>query len=472
MRHKSIPLSFLAAIALVCAPVVSAETRKILFVAGKPSHGWNMHEHAKGCTLLATALNESGLAVEAVVHTDTWPQDASAFADIACLVIYADGGGGHVARGRAKQIADLSKKGVGIACLHYALEPPGEELGRCFLDCLGGYFAVDWSVNPTWTPNAPRVADHPVGRGVQPFELKDEWYYHMRFRPDMKGVTPVLSAHPPAGTLAEKDGPRRGNPALRKELADGVVQHLAWVSVNEGGSRGFGFTGGHWHTNWACDDFRTLVLNGIAWAAKIEIPEKGVPSETPVIVRNKSILHAIARGDAEDVKRYLQKGAKLNEKNAAGWTPLHYAAVRGKAAIAKLLIAGGADVNVRNNSKRIPLHHAAERNYLELAKVLVKHGSQLDARERDGWSPLHYAAMKDHVEMAAFLIEKGASVNLISARGGTPLHEASATASAAMTKLLLKHGADKSIKAKNGKTALDYAVELKNEPVEKILRGK
>ena len=43
--------------------------------------------------------------------------------------------------------------------------------------------------------------------------------------------------------------------------------------------RGFGFTGAHFHENWASLDARRLVLNAIAWIAKVEVPESGVPSK-------------------------------------------------------------------------------------------------------------------------------------------------------------------------------------------------
>ena len=48
--------------------------------------------------------------------------------------------------------------------------------------------------------------------GVKPFWTNDEWYYHMRFRPDMQGVTPILSAIPPDSTRQGKDDPHGGNP--------------------------------------------------------------------------------------------------------------------------------------------------------------------------------------------------------------------------------------------------------------------
>ena len=45
------------------------------------------------------------------------------------------------------------------------------------------------------------------------------------------------------------------------------------------GGRGFGFTGAHFHNNWANDDFRKLVLNAILWVAKADVPKGGVKSQ-------------------------------------------------------------------------------------------------------------------------------------------------------------------------------------------------
>jgi hypothetical protein len=52
-----------------------------------------------------------------------------------------------------------------------------------------------------------------------------------------------------------------------------------WGLQRADGGRGVGFTGGHWHRNWAIDDFRKLVLNAIVWVAGMEVPEGGVKSK-------------------------------------------------------------------------------------------------------------------------------------------------------------------------------------------------
>jgi hypothetical protein len=53
---------------------------------------------------------------------------------------------------------------------------------------------------------------------------------------------------------------------------------LAWAVERPDGGRGFGFTGGHFHKNFGNEDFRKLVLNAIAWTAKLEVPSDGIKS--------------------------------------------------------------------------------------------------------------------------------------------------------------------------------------------------
>jgi hypothetical protein len=260
-----------------------AAKKKILFIAGKPSHGYAQHEHNAGCTLLAKCLNESGLPVDAIVSKNGWPTDPKIFDGVSAVVMYCDGGDGHMVNEHLDQLDQLANKGVGIGAIHYGVEVPKGHSGNYFLDWLGGYFETDWSVNPTWVADFKQLPTHAVTRGVKPFSIRDEWYFHMRFTDNMSRVTPVLTAVPPASTMSRPDGPHEGNPAVRKEVADGTPQHMSWVIERPDGGRGFGFTGGHYHWNWGNDQARKLMLNMIAWIAKVDVPADGVPSKTPTV---------------------------------------------------------------------------------------------------------------------------------------------------------------------------------------------
>jgi type 1 glutamine amidotransferase len=261
-------------------PLADGE-KKVVLVAGRKSHGFGAHEHRAGCMLLAKRLNANVPKVVATVYDGGWPQDPTAFDNANSIVLYMDGGGGHPVNRHLPEVDALMDEGVGLVCIHYAVEVPKGEPGDHMLKWTGGYFETWWSVNPHWTAEFKSLPDHPVARGVEPFSINDEWYYHMRFRPDMDRVSPVLSAIPPASTLERKDGPHSNNPQVRARK--GMSEHVAWASERDGGGRGFGFTGGHFHWGWGHDDFRTLVLNAIVWTTGSDVPQGGVQSPTPTI---------------------------------------------------------------------------------------------------------------------------------------------------------------------------------------------
>jgi type 1 glutamine amidotransferase len=263
---------------------VGEDGKHVLFIAGKRSHGPGSHEHRAGCMLLADHLTKGMPGYTATVVTEGWPQDSSVFDKADAIVIYCDGGKGHVANPYIAQLDPLMKKGVGLGCLHYAVETEDPEPRRYFLNWMGGYFETHWSVNPHWLLQQSTYIKHPVSAGLTDIEIKDEWYYHMRFVDGETGITPIFSAVPPSETLKRKDGPHSGNPEVRAAVLDRKVpQHVFWTYDRAGDykGRGFGFTGGHFHNNWADDSQRRGVLNAIVWIAGGSVPEGGVPTKTP-----------------------------------------------------------------------------------------------------------------------------------------------------------------------------------------------
>jgi len=255
----------------------SAADKKIVFVAGPPSHGPGDHEYRADCLLLKSCLDKVP-GVSSVVYSNGWPKDPGAFDDASTIVLEMDGGPGHPALqdDRLQQLGSAMKKGAGLVCIHYAVEPTKEKGEKEFLDWMGGCFETDWSVNPHWDADFKSLPSHPITRGVKPFKISDEWYCHMRFVEGMKGVTPILTAVAPESTMNRKDGPHEGNPAVRDAVHRGEAQHVAWAFERGDGGRGFGFTGAHYHKNWGNENFLKIVLNAILWTAKAEVPAEGV----------------------------------------------------------------------------------------------------------------------------------------------------------------------------------------------------
>ncbi len=462
MRHR-LPCFVLFLIAALAARAASPALPLILLISGSPSHGPGEHRFPAGCALLADALNASGLGLRAA-HSQGWPAD-SLLQSATALVLYSDGLADHVALGHVADLRRHTAAGKGLAVLHFAVEPPPGELADYLLETIGGRFETEWSVNPLWTVTQPLLPAHDVTRGVGAFSLDDEWYFHLRFRP---GIRPVLQALPPAETLGQ-DGPRSGNPTVRAALARGEAQTLGWV-YEGAGVRTFGFTGGHYHRNWAENNFRRLVLNGLVWTAGLPVPPAGVDSTVTPIPRYPSIDEAIARGDVADVRLHLKLAPESARRGqAAGLAPLHQAILRNRSEIALLLLDAGASVDTPDTSARTPLHLAVERGNLVLVQALLARRARPDERDRLGWTPLHHAAAKDRVAIARALLAGGASRAALSERGGTPLHEAAPSAGAEMIQLLLQAGVDPAVVAKTGATALDIAREFKNETAIRLL---
>jgi ankyrin repeat protein len=445
------------------ATAAAASAPVVLFIAGEPSHGPGEHRFPEGCTLLAGALNSGGLSLRAEV-TSNWPAD-DLFASAAAIVLYSDGLDRHVAAGRVAALRRHTAAGKGLAVLHFAVEPSPGDLADYLLETIGGRFETDWSVNPLWKAEPVTLPAHAVTRGVSPFALEDEWYYHLRFKP---GIRPVLQAVPPANSLGQ-DGPRSGNPTVRAALARGEPQTLGWIY--EGArTRTFGFTGGHFHRNWSDANFRKLVLNGIAWTAGLEIPASGIESTVAPQPRHPSLDEAIARGDLDDVRLYLRLSPEsVHRGKDAGLAPLHQAILRNRTEIAVALLEAGASADTPDRSARTPLHLAVERGNVALVKALLARQARPNERDRMGWTPLHHAAAKDRVAIARALLEGGANPTTLSERGGTPLHEAAASGSAEMVQLFLQAGVDPTVVSKLGVTALDIAREFKNEAALAIL---
>jgi putative membrane-bound dehydrogenase-like protein len=247
--------------------------KSVLMIAGDPSHGYGSHEHYAGLKILEQALLASN--DQLTVHVvKGWPADAALVEQADSIVIYCDGGGRHLAIPHLDTIRHKLSKGCGLVCIHYAVEMVPGPPGDAWVELLGGHFEINWSVNPHWVADFQSLPEHPITRGVKPFATNDEWYFHLRFQ-DSDKVIPILAAVAPEDTMRRNDGSHSGNPAVRKSVAAGELQTVAWAYERGDGGRSFGFTGGHFHWNWGNDDFRRLMTNAIRWSAGDEVAESG-----------------------------------------------------------------------------------------------------------------------------------------------------------------------------------------------------
>ena len=206
----------------VAQKAAGKDVKKIVFIADAGTHGGKgNHEFKAGAIFLARTLNEKYPNCYATVHLNTrWPKDLS-FADAVVVLL------NHGRKAATDpEIKSAVERGAGFMAIHFGVEVEKGIQGDNYLKWMGGYFEQFWSVNPTWKANIDKIPEHEITRGVKPFTLNDEWYYHMRFVPDMKGVTPILSAVPDVKTITNRwKGPKAsgydGNPTVLEAVKAG-----------------------------------------------------------------------------------------------------------------------------------------------------------------------------------------------------------------------------------------------------------
>ena len=257
----------------------SSANAHVLIVVGPSSHPPGTHEVAAGGRLMQHALERlSNVAgIKAELRSD-WPTEA-AVRNRASTVVFI----GDIFPPQRlpdsplvlSQLGEMMARGCGLACVHYAtglravdVQPDGS---HPLLQWLGGYFATRCphhqsvaKVFPSVTIS-PAANQHPVSRGWREFSLPEEPYYNNYFGPGGNRLAPNVTAV--ATSALPPEAPKR--------------EVVAWTVERADSGRGFGIVMPHFYKNWANDDLRRLILNGIVWSAKLEVPAAGVEAAAP-----------------------------------------------------------------------------------------------------------------------------------------------------------------------------------------------
>jgi len=280
--------SWLITLLLLALPLGAlAESKKILFLAGPRDHGMpGRHEYERDLRTLAQSLERSsnlkGVTTQLIVGS--LPRDLAAVQDAAAIVIDSSSdraadethplfppNPGTNGRGYDKETQAylgaldglIAKNRIGIVILHYANWAENWAARGYYLAWTGGLWVQIGSKNPQddWTMTLENKK-HPVLRGVKPWTYRDEVFCRF-FLPNDQRRTHLILATPAADR--NRIGP----------------QIASWAYQRDDGGRGFVFGGLDFRDNLARDNYRKFLLNGIAWAAGIEIPRGGVESPTP-----------------------------------------------------------------------------------------------------------------------------------------------------------------------------------------------
>ena len=203
-------------------------------------------------------------------------------------------------------------------------------------------------------------------------------------------------------------------------------------------------------------------------------------------------LHLAARyGHLEVAILLIKKGARLDERDCTGATPVHVAACHNHANLI------GGNLNVKTSNGSTPLHSAAACGTVEIIDYLLYKKASLTATDNYGLTALHYsihnirfrslvdliAPRKGHLsgffvddnryisvdglrwlDTLVKLLHRGSNVDAVDVDGQTALHIAAHYGLADAVNVLLQMNASMEMKDQNGKTPVEVAFE--NAPVE------
>jgi len=226
---------------------------KILFIGKDPDHpfGSHMYLHTAGVLGKCVELTDG---VQAVV-SNGWPKEEETLRGVKTIVVYTNPGAELLLGGpHREQFDKVMKQGVGLVTIHWAssvLKKDWEQLGPAWMNYLGGTWVSNVGITFSKSPLKKLLPDHPISRGWTEFDIDDEFY-----------LNPTLD---------------KGQPLLQVKDKEGKDVIVGWVHERADGGRAFGTTLGHPYANFQREPFRRLIVNGILWTAKCEVPKDGAP---------------------------------------------------------------------------------------------------------------------------------------------------------------------------------------------------
>lgn len=191
--------------------------------------------------------------------------------------------------------------------------------------------------------------------------------------------------------------------------------------------------------------------------------------------QSKDLFYVVERYGVEEVKKAIDTGVDINQKNNNGFTPLLIAVKEYNLEIVKYLVSQGADFKLKNNdgfdaliiathgnfknifeyllsqgaditttdprNKRQPIHIASKAGYLGILEVILNKGVDVNQETINKEMPLHLAVQSLYLPTVKYLIERGANINAIDRSGKTPLDSARKFGTTKMSNYLVKKGA-------------------------------
>jgi type 1 glutamine amidotransferase len=227
--------------------------------SGLKSHGEGQHDYPQFLSDWSKILTDHGAVVEGGFR----PPSAEELAWAEVVIIYK-GDAGFMTPEQHTNLINYVKKGGGLMNLHDSLCGPDPADMAMFLGAGKRHGEVNFTLE---TPITYKTIDtaSPILAGLNwdSLAITDEEFYKMTFAPT--GVHPLVNV-----VVADTPSARQGG-----GVGQTVPQMWTYEHTAAGGqpARAFVWMQGHVYANFSNPTIQTMMLRGIAWAAKHPLNE-------------------------------------------------------------------------------------------------------------------------------------------------------------------------------------------------------
>ena len=218
----------------------------LLLWQGPDGHPPGTHEYRQGITLLHDWLqDDANVRVTVQEAGQGWPDSPDALDSVDGVVMFLSEGARWLQDEprRLETFQRFAARGGGLAAIHWAMGAREARYIPAYVALLGGCHGGPDRQHSVLDADVG-VFEHPITRGIQPFSIREEFYYRLK---------------------------RTTEPGWRPLLAISVANQtetVAWAWERPDGGRSFGFTGGHFQEHWQRPDYRKLITQAATWIVR------------------------------------------------------------------------------------------------------------------------------------------------------------------------------------------------------------
>lgn len=235
--------------------VFAADSKKLLIVGqGPDGHPPTTHEFMAGANVLAELLKPfPGIKTTVVDASEPWAGGDKLIDDADGLAMFISEGSRWMQTDAARYAAikRLAARGGAIIAIHWSVGAKDAQYIQGQLDLLGATRGGEQRKCQKLEVELKKPDPaHPILRGIPDMKVYDEFYYALDQKP---GIHPLITAN-----------------------IDGKDETAVWSWDRPDSGRSFGFVMLHYHSNWQRADYRRMVVQGVLWSLKQDIPNEGV----------------------------------------------------------------------------------------------------------------------------------------------------------------------------------------------------